>query len=60
MVDLYLLRNMPYAARISSVSTYIMETEYFYDADQHLNSAGAVIRTENLAKDILAYLNSSN
>ncbi len=58
MVDYFLIRNMPYAKRISNVSTYVMDTEYFYDADQHLNSAGAEIRTNNLAKDILAYLNS--
>lgn len=41
-------------AVISKVSTYVMDTSYFYNSDFHLGTAGSKIRTSNLAADILA------
>ncbi len=43
-------------SRISEISTYFMEHQYFYDSIYHLNTFGAVIRTTNLANDIKAQL----
>ena len=43
------------AVRISSVSTYIMDTEYFYNSHYHLGSEGAIVRTNNLTQDLLIY-----
>lgn len=53
-VDEYL-----HAARISTVSTYTMDCEYFYNSDYHLGTAGATERTKRIAVDLLAYFNAS-
>ena len=45
-----------HATRISKVSTYIMDTIYFYNSHYHLGSEGAIVRTNNLTKDLVAYL----
>lgn len=37
---------------ISSVEDYMFEGRYFYDSDYHLNDLGAVLRTEQLVKDL--------
>lgn len=41
---------------ISDPNRYIMDAGWFYDNNFHLNSAGAIVRTRNLAEDILAQL----
>lgn len=41
---------------ISAVSDYIMPGQYFYNSDLHLSTEGSHIRTDQLAKDILAQL----
>ncbi len=41
---------------ISDPNDYILESGWFYDSNFHLNSAGAVLRTVTMAKDILSYL----
>ena len=45
---------------ISDPNNYILEGDWFYDSNLHLNSAGAVVRTAELAADILAYLGCSS
>lgn len=41
---------------ISDPNRYILDSGWFYDSNFHLNSAGAVLRTCLLAKDLLAQL----
>ena len=41
---------------ISDPWDYILESGWFYDNNYHLNSAGAVIRTLALTRDILRYM----
>ena len=41
---------------ISDIAAYIMEGQYIYDDDYHPNDIGRTMRTEQLAKDIIAYL----
>lgn len=43
---------------ISNVGTYIMEHKYFFDNQWHCSHEGASVRTENLTKDIKAFLNT--
>ncbi len=38
---------------ISSLEDYVMDPEYFYNSNQHLNSEGAALRTRMLLDDIL-------
>ena len=40
---------------ISNPNRYIMDSGWFYDTNFHLNSAGAVLRTVELARDIAAF-----
>lgn len=42
---------------IGSVEDAIMEAEYFYDTNFHLNDAGKTVRTVQLTRDILFALN---
>ena len=49
-----------HGTRISSLSTYIMDTEFFYNSHYHLGTAGAKERTRLLAADILAFFSSKN
>ena len=51
-VDTYL-----HVTRISTPDRFIMEREYSYNSNYHLNTAGQTIRTERLAADIAAYFN---
>lgn len=44
---------------ISDVEDYMFEGRYFYDSDYHLNDLGAVLRTEQLIKDLKAVTQSS-
>ena len=44
---------------ISDPNDYILDSGWFYDTNFHLNSAGASIRTHQLACDLLTYLGSS-
>ena len=44
---------------ISDPNDYIMDSGWFYDTNFHLNSAGAAIRTHQLACDLLTWLGSS-
>lgn len=37
---------------ISDMETYIMDTEFFYNSDYHLNDRGREIRTRNLINDL--------
>ena len=37
---------------ISNINDYIIEEDYFYDSNFHLNDAGVVLRTANLIADI--------
>ena len=37
---------------ISNVNDYIIDADYFYDSNFHLNDAGVVVRTAQLARDI--------
>lgn len=39
---------------ISNVKDYMFEGRYFYDSDYHLNDFGAVLRTEQLIRDLKA------
>lgn len=41
---------------ISDPWDYILEDGWFYDNNYHLNNAGAVIRSESLAKDLMRFL----
>lgn len=41
---------------ISDPTRYILDSGWFYDSNFHLNSAGAVLRTQMLAADILTAL----
>ena len=41
---------------ISDPNRYLMDSGWFYDSNFHLNSAGAVVRTLELARDVAAYL----
>ena len=45
--------------RISSVATYTMDTEWFYNSHNHLGTAGAKERTKLIAADILGYLSEN-
>ncbi|MBQ7291162.1 MAG: hypothetical protein IJW76_05535 [Clostridia bacterium] len=44
------------AELISNPNNYIYESGYFYDSNFHLNDAGVVMHTANLAYDIAEYL----
>lgn len=37
---------------ISDMETYIMDTQFFYNSDYHLNDKGREIRTQNLIEDL--------
>ncbi len=37
---------------ISNPYDYILDSDYFYDTDYHLTSAGAILRTERLIRDM--------
>lgn len=37
---------------IGNINNYIMEQEWFYDSNVHLNSSGAIVRTSQLLDDI--------
>lgn len=50
--------NHPYVSVISNLNDYIFDGRYFFDADYHLNSEGAKIRTQKLGNDIVKYLDS--
>lgn len=39
---------------ISNVTDYMFKGRYFYDSDYHLNGYGAILRTEQLIKDLKA------
>ena len=41
---------------ISKTGDYIFDSKYFYNSDYHLNTAGAIIRTDLLIRDIKAQL----
>jgi hypothetical protein len=41
---------------ISDPGTYVMDYKYFFNSVYHLNTAGSQLRTQWLAKDILAQL----
>ena len=41
---------------ISDPGRYVLDSDWFYDSNVHLNSDGAVVRTVLLAEDILAWL----
>ena len=41
---------------ISDPNRYIYDSGWFYDSNFHLNSAGAVLRTRDLAQDLLSQL----
>jgi hypothetical protein len=41
---------------ISDIEDYILEPEYFYDTNFHLNDAGMTLHSANLTKDILLEL----
>jgi len=41
---------------ISEFTDYMFDYDYFYDSDVHLNSEGAKLRTEQLAKDLNTFL----
>ena len=41
---------------ISELKDYVMEPKYFYDADYHLTTAGAALRTQQLVRDLLPVL----
>ncbi len=43
-----------HATVISTPGDYLMESKYFYNSDYHLNTAGAIIRTDLLIRDIKA------
>ncbi len=51
----YIAENFD-AELISNPNNYIYESGYFYDSNFHLNDAGAVMHTANLAYDIAEYL----
>ena len=46
--------------RISSVATYTMDSELFYNSHNHLGTAGAEERTRLIAADILNYLSQKS
>ncbi|MCQ2427544.1 MAG: leucine-rich repeat protein [Clostridia bacterium] len=46
-----------HVTRISVPSDYIFGREYSYNSNYHLNTAGQTLRTQQLSKDLLAYLN---
>ncbi len=37
---------------IGNINDYIMDQEWFYDSNVHLNSSGAIVRTKQLVEDI--------
>ncbi len=39
---------------------YLFESDWFYDANVHVNSAGAVVYTDRLVRDLKAYLKDSS
>ncbi len=39
---------------------YILDSDWFYDANVHVNSAGAVVYTDRLVRDLKAHLNDSS
>lgn len=44
---------------LGDIDTYILDADYFYDTNFHLNSTGALQRTSLLADDLLRLLNKS-
>ncbi len=44
--------NESFVKIISNPYDYIFESDYFYDTDYHLTTAGAILRTERLIKDM--------
>ena len=44
---------------LGDIDTYILDADYFYDTNFHLNSCGALQRTSLLADDVLALLGKS-
>ena len=44
------------AERISSAEDYILDPEYFWNSEWHVNGAGRSVRSGRLADDVLAYL----
>lgn len=51
----FTLLNSAFDCRlISDPHNYVMDSGWFYDSNFHLNSAGAKVRTVQLAKDLLA------
>lgn len=49
-------KNNIHATMISKTGDYIFDSKYFYNSDYHLNTAGAIIRTDLLIRDIKAQL----
>lgn len=45
---------------ISNIDDYILDSDYFYDTNFHLNSVGALQRTSLLADDLLRLLKKEN
>lgn len=45
---------------ISNFTDYMFGYDCFYDSDVHLNSEGAKLRTEQLAKDLKSFLSKEN
>ncbi len=41
---------------ISDIEDYMFDYEYFYDSEEHLNSMGAELRTEQLAEDLKKFI----
>lgn len=53
---LALMKNFAFDKRISDVGDFAMESRYFFNSDYHLTTEGSHVRTDRLAKDILAAL----
>jgi len=41
---------------LGNPNEYIFESDWFYDANVHVNSAGAIVYTDRLVRDLKAYL----
>lgn len=44
--------------RISRVDDYVLDPEYFWNSEWHVNGNGRILRTDKLAEDILNYFES--
>lgn len=53
---LHVVLNANNVVIISDPMDYIFDHDYFYDTDYHLTTQGAIIRTENLIKDLKAVI----